>query len=116
MIEVVKVSEKGKSQLAKLKKHTGVDNWNVLCRWALCASLAEDSVPPFEEIKLDSNIEMTWKTFAGKHDSLYLSLMKQRLNNDSIPQEEIALWFSIHLHRGVSYLVKSWVSPSDFPS
>ncbi|EKK5432484.1 DNA sulfur modification protein DndE, partial [Enterobacter hormaechei] len=70
-IEMVKVSEKGKQQLITLKKRTGIENWNILCRWALCVSLAESSVPPHEDIITDSNIEMSWKTFAGEFSEIY---------------------------------------------
>lgn len=45
MIETVRVSEKAKVQLITLKRRTGIQNWNVLCRWALCSSLAESLNP-----------------------------------------------------------------------
>ena len=41
MIETVRISEKGKTQLITLKRRTGIQNWNVLCRWAFCISLKE---------------------------------------------------------------------------
>ena len=106
MIETVRLSEKGKSQLMQIKRRTGLDNWNVICRWALCTSLAEQSVPPREEIILDSNVEMTWKTFSGQHEKLYESLIKQRLKNDGIEGGDQSAWFSIHLHRGISFLAR----------
>ena len=74
MIENVRVSEKGKIQLITLKKRTGIQNWNILCRWALCMSLNEKSEPPGEDIPSDSSIEMTWKTFSGGEEEIYLSL------------------------------------------
>jgi DNA sulfur modification protein DndE len=114
MIETVRLSEKGKSQLVQIKRRTGLENWNVICRWALCTSLAEPSVPPEEEILLSSNIEMTWKTFAGQHEILFESLVKQRLKNDGIPTDQLNQWFNIHLHRGVSYLAKKTSGPSSF--
>jgi DNA sulfur modification protein DndE len=104
MIEVVRVSEKGKQQLTQLKRKTGVENWNTLCRWALCMSLAEPSIPPKEDILADSSIEMTWKTFAGQHQAVYEALLKQRMIDDKICGNEVAFWFRIHLHRGISYL------------
>jgi len=76
MIETVRVSEKAKVQLITLKRRTGIQNWNVLCRWALCSSLAEKSEPPNEDIPSDSSIEMTWKTFTGGEEELYLALVE----------------------------------------
>ena len=107
MIETVRLSQKGKSQLTQLKRKTGIDQWNTLCRWAFCLSLAESSVPPKEEIATDSNVEMSWKTFAGQYDLVYEALLKQRLIEDKLPMEESLLWFRVHLHRGISYLSKS---------
>ena len=108
-IESVRVSEKAKSQLIKLKAKTGINQWNTLCRWAFCLSLKESTIPPDEEIITDSNIEMTWKTFGGSHHDLYLSLLKTRLNHDGLEVnvENTKKYFKLHLHRGISYLQKS---------
>ncbi len=107
MIETIRISEKGKQQLTRLKRKTGIDQWNTLCRWALCTSLAETSIPPKEEIPADSNIEMTWKTFAGQYEGIYEALIKQRLIDDQLPLDDAPLWFRVHLHRGISYLNNS---------
>jgi DNA sulfur modification protein DndE len=49
---------------------------------------------------------MTWKTFAGGYEEVYLSLLKIRANKAGITLEREALirYFRLHLHRGVSYL------------
>ena len=44
-VERVRLSQTAKDQLTKLKRQTRIDRWNVLCRWALCRSLAEPSPP-----------------------------------------------------------------------
>lgn len=44
-VEHVRVSQQAKDHLVRLKRITGIKNWNVLCRWALCVSLAEESTP-----------------------------------------------------------------------
>lgn len=107
MIETVRVSEKARTQLITLKRRTGIQNWNVLCRWALCLSLSEKSEPPKEDIPADSSIEMTWKTFSGGEEELYLALIKLRAYKAGLPLEKDALnsYFRLHLHRGLSYLV-----------
>ena len=64
-IDIIRLSEKQKQQLIVLKRRTGIENWNVLCRWALCLSLADPTEPPKEDIPTDSNVEMTWKTLTG---------------------------------------------------
>ncbi|WP_077953634.1 DndE family protein [Salmonella enterica] len=55
-IEHVRLSEKAKQQLITLKRRTGIDNWNVLCRWAFCLSLAEKAVPPHEDIRVEEKM------------------------------------------------------------
>ena len=42
-VEHVRISQDARDKLIKLKRVTGIKNWNVLCRWGLCASLAETS-------------------------------------------------------------------------
>jgi DNA sulfur modification protein DndE len=114
-IEHVYVSEKGKKQLSRLKTKTGIQQWNHLCRWAFCISLQEKSVPPIEDINTGSSIDMTWQTFGGEYHEVYLALLKTRIRNDGLATDDdtIKLYFKIHLHRGISYLVKRVNSISD---
>jgi len=106
MIDTVRVSDKARTQLITLKRRTGIQNWNILCRWALCYSLSEKTEPPYEDIPSDSTIEMTWKTFTGGEEELYLALIKLRANKAGIKLEKEAVnkYFRLHLHRGISYL------------
>lgn len=106
-IETVRLSERAKQQLITLKRRTGIENWNVLCRWALCLSLAERSEPPDENIPSDSSVEMTWRTFGGPHHEVYRALIRQRAQGqraNNTEQFEVD-YFRRHLHRGVSYLL-----------
>lgn len=106
MIETVRVSEKAKIQLVTLKRRTGIENWNILCRWAFCLSLKEKNPLPNENIITDSSIEMTWKTFTGGEEDLYLALLLQRAKEDDVTldKQSINHYFKLHLHRGISYL------------
>lgn len=100
----VRLSEQGKDQLVRLKRITGIKNWNVLCRWALCVSLADTSPPLVREIQTDSNVEMSWRTFAGQNSAEYTLLIEDRLTtrNEGFP-DSYAL-FVAHLHRGIGQL------------
>lgn len=71
IIKQIRLSNQSKDKLARLKGKTGIKNWNVLCRWAFCYSLSENTVPTDVEIVLDSNLEMSWYTFAGEFSDLY---------------------------------------------
>ncbi|RMB01956.1 DNA sulfur modification protein DndE [Eilatimonas milleporae] len=105
-IEHIRLSQQAKEQLIKLKRVTGIEHWNVLCRWALCLSLAEQSVPPVSKIPADSNVEMSWKVFGGRYADLYMALLKERCVRDGLgtDPEVLAQQFRLHLHRGISYL------------
>jgi|CXWL01.1.fsa_nt_gi DNA sulfur modification protein DndE len=107
-IDIIRLSEKQKQQLIILKRKTGIENWNVLCRWALCMSLADPTTPPKEDIPSDSNVEMTWKTFAGEYSEVYLTILnqlyhKQKVNLDSLSFSD---FIKIHLNRGISFHIK----------
>ena len=77
-LEHIRVSRQAREQLIRLKRHTGIEHWNVLCRWAFCRSLAEPGVPPPARIPADSNVEMSWRV--------------------------LDVQFRLHLHRGIAYL------------
>ena len=105
-IDTVRVSRRAKDQLVKLKRVTGIRHWNVLCRWGFCLSLSEPDVPLANEIPSDSNVEMSWRVFGGRHAGLYMALLMERLYRDGLPldPETVSRQFRLHLHRGISYL------------
>lgn len=105
-IETVRIDEQGREQLIRLKRHTGIDTWNVLCRWALCASLAEPTRPPHRAFKGEAAVEIAWRVFGGVHHELYLALIKARCRKDGLGVDESTVQeqFRLHLHRGLGYL------------
>ncbi len=105
-IKQVRLSNQAKEQLIRLKTRTGIQQWNILCRWALCLSLKELTPPTPIDIPADSNVEMTWQVFGGEHNELYLALLKQRCKNDGLPvdTETLIKQLRLHLHRGVGYM------------
>jgi DNA sulfur modification protein DndE len=106
-IESVRISEKGKNQLSTLKRRTGIPTWNILCRWAFCISVGENTPPRQDESTGEHPIEMTWKTFAGEHDKLYLALLKNRCRKDGLELDgpTLSRQLRLHIHRGIGYLV-----------
>lgn len=105
-IEHIKLSQQGKDQLIKLKRVTGIEQWNVLCRWALCVSMAEKGAPSFKKIPADSNVEMSWKVFGGRYADVYLALLKERCVRDGLgtDADTLSQQLRLHVHRGISYL------------
>ena len=105
-IKQIRLSAQGKEQLIRLKTKTGINQWNIVCRWAFCLSLREATPPSPIDVPADSNVEMTWPVFAGEYHELYLALLKERLVRDGIElsEKELNRQFRLHLHRGIGYL------------
>ena len=122
-IERVRLAKTAEDQLIKLKRSTKIKQWNILCRWALCRSLAEPSIPspiPMPEAKAsqaassnaaskrsnDNKVEIAWTVFGGEIADILLIALKQRCHLDGLGTEPETLkqQFNLHLHRGIGYL------------
>ena len=105
-IERVRISTSAEDQLVKLKRSTKIKQWNILCRWAFCRSLAEPSVPSPVPIKTDSKVEIAWNVFGGEIADILLIALKQRCHQDGLKTDADTLkqQFVLHLHRGIGYL------------
>ncbi|MFJ8732432.1 DNA sulfur modification protein DndE [Streptomyces bauhiniae] len=105
-LENIRLATPSKDRLSRLKRTTGISQWNVLCRWALMLSLADSSTPLVKDVVTDSNVEMSWRTFAGQYGDLYLALLKQRCVTDGLEptDENVSKTLTIHLARGIGYL------------
>ena len=105
-IEHIHLSQQAKDQLLRLKRATGLTTWNVLCRWALCASFGEIGAPAPKKIPADSNVEMSWRVFAGSDSDVFLALIRERCVRDGLATDPdtVAEQFRLHLHRGIAHL------------
>lgn len=106
IVKQIKLSSVSKDRLGRLKGKTGIKNWNVLCRWALCYSLSENTIPTDISIVANSNVEMSWFTFGGEYSDLYGALMiawckKMGLSTDD---DTLAKYFKLHIERGIAHL------------
>ena len=106
IIRQIKLSSLSKDRLGRLKGKTGLKNWNVLCRWAFCYSLSENTIPTDIPINTDSNVEMSWYTFGGEHSDIYEALMIAWCIRMGLPTDEetLAKYFKLHLERGIAHL------------
>lgn len=104
-IRQFKLSQQEKERLIRIKSRTGIQNWNVLCRWAFCWSLSQETMPGGIEPASDSNVEMTWQTFGGDYDEIYEAVLRQRCIRDGLGDspEILTKYFRLHLNRGINY-------------
>ena len=105
IVKHFKLSQPEKDRLIRIKAKTGIQNWNIICRWALCWSLAEPTPPGGIEPLSDSNVEMDWSTFAGEYSEIYEAIIRQRCINDGFGDDEktLAKYFRLHLNRGINH-------------
>lgn len=103
----IRLNASAKNQLATLKRRTGIEHNNALCRHALCISLANPSIPPLEAYSFGGGIEIDWRILTGGQDALYLNLLAVRILSEGkkVSDELIRQTFIQHVHRGLSYLV-----------
>lgn len=106
-MERIKLNAAARNQLVTLKRRTGIEHNNAICRHALCISLANPSVPPEENFSFGGGIEIDWRTLTGGQDALYHNLLVVRLLSEGkrVTEEAVRLTFVLHVHRGLSYLV-----------
>ena len=106
IIRQIRLSQHAKDQLSRLKAKTGIKNWNILCRWALAYSLAENTIPTDIQIATDSNLEMSWYTFGGEYYEVYEALVKAWCIKMQLPTDgdTVFKYFRLNLERGVAHL------------
>lgn len=104
-IDNIRLGQQSRDQLIRLKRITGIDNWNILCRWALCLSLADKNSPPRPKAGSEA-VDISWKTFGGDLADVYLALLIQRAHEDHQQATRVALseLVRVHVTRGIGQL------------
>lgn len=118
MIDRVRLSAAAKQQLSTLKRRTGIEHYNVICRHALMASLANSSQVPDESLSFTGGLEIDWRTFTGDEEATYLNLIIVRARADGVEinASGVRKVLTQHVHRGLSYLVSRQDSLMDSAS
>ncbi len=71
----VRLTATERDLLLKIKRRTGIDSWNVICRWALTLGLRENNPYIRKTHEKRDAIEIKWETFAGKQSEILLALV-----------------------------------------
>jgi len=108
-IETVRLGADTKIHLSTLKKRTGIENWNTLCRWAFCLSISDETPVRDRDEKGVGAVDMTWKTFAGEDEDIYRALLVERCQSEhgSLEKELLASTLRQHIARGAARLVSN---------
>ena len=107
IVKRLRFSEKTRYQIINIKTKTQIPTYAAICRWGICYSLAQDSVPSPVPLVFDSNLEITWETFVGDTGVAIPAAVFQFCyqHNLSLDSESIKKQFELHLARGIAYLV-----------
>lgn len=106
-VDVLRCSVQGRDVLIKLKRQTGMEHWNELCRIAYFYSLANLKKPVMYQPYGSIGLEIDWKVFAGNYSHELTALTRLRAHQDEINVEdgnEVAEYFRAHLERGIRSL------------
>ena len=89
--------------LSFLKMKTGLTP-NILCRMALCLSIAEPSIPD-TKIDDEKGQDFSRYTLLGEWDPFFISILRERLIHDKLdPENDLLVQFKAHLNRGIMML------------
>ena len=106
IVKGLRFSEKTRYQIINIKTKTKLPTYAAVCRWAICYSLAQDTIPSPVPQVFDSNLEITWETFIGDTGAAIPAAVIQFCyrHNLLLDSESIKRQFELHLTRGIAYL------------
>lgn len=105
--DTVRLDAETRNHFLTMKRRTGIEHWNELARWALCISLQDETPLRKRQEKGIGAIEMTWRTFAGENDELFIALLLARCKADQCnpDRDTVARELRGHIARGAARIV-----------
>jgi DNA sulfur modification protein DndE len=107
-VQSVVTTPRGRDQLINLKRQTGVLQWNILMRWAVCASLREETPPPPAERAgaEGERVSVDWEVFAGDINQEIAAAfwMRHAAEPTHGTSQAASESFKRHLQRGLNIL------------
>ena len=75
-VDSIRLSQTDRERLIRIKRLTGIDSWNVLCRWALLLGMnaRKGEVDELQEGR--GAVEIKWDTFAGSQSRILIHLIE----------------------------------------
>ena len=105
-LDNIRISENAKAKLIRLKTRTGIQNWNIICRWAFAVSISDKNKITAHKQSGWSTVEMTWRTFGGIYEEVYWALLIKSASEAGVTMElsDLAHHLHLHLERGLATL------------
>ena len=104
-LDTVRTTLGVKHTLNRLKQLTGIETWNVLCRWAFCLSIKQENLAREIEENLDG-LEIDYEVFVGKNKDIYTQLLINNLLKYKIEinKRNLSKYLYAHINRGVNIM------------
>ena len=103
--ETLRLGKQSRDNLIKIKRITGIEHWNIICRWALLISLREPTRPIAPPESAEGGVEIAWKVFSGDLGDVLIALLRMRLHGDGESFDNDApVAVRAHVTRGLGYL------------
>jgi DNA sulfur modification protein DndE len=102
--ETLRLGKQSRDNLIKIKRVTGIEHWNIICRWALLVSLRESTRPVSPPETSEGGVEIAWKVFAGDFGDVLACLLQLRNHDDGKSNVDLATSLRAHVTRGLGYL------------
>ena len=104
-LDTVRTTAGVKNTLSRLKQLTGIETWNVLCRWAFCLSIKQENLPREIEEILDG-VEIDYEVFVGKNRDIYTQLLINNLIKFKVEvnKRNLSKYLYAHINRGVNII------------
>jgi DNA sulfur modification protein DndE len=103
--ETLRLGKQSRDHLIKIKRITGVEHWNIICRWAMLVSLREPTKPVTPPETAEGGVEIPWKIFAGDLGPALVALLRMRQRDEvDIASADAGGAVRAHVTRGLGYL------------
>ena len=103
--DTLRLGKQSRDNLIKIKRITGIEHWNIICRWAFLISVREPTNPVVPPEASDGGVEIAWKVFAGDLAESLSALLFHRLAHDCNDlHADAGPALRAHVTRGLGYL------------
>jgi DNA sulfur modification protein DndE len=104
MIDSIRLTNTEKDLLIRIKRKTGIDSWNIICRWALLVGLSQNTFSMRKTAEKRDAIEIKWDTFTGNNSIIYSSLVSFSFSMNAADNISINDFFHAQLETGIRIL------------
>lgn len=104
-IETLRLGASDRERLVRIKRHTGIESWNVICRWALLIGLASNARASSSGERRDA-VEIKWGVLTGEHSDFYAGLVQLTFGTKKPGTQSISDFVHTRIEYGLQVLTR----------